>query len=83
MSEPTTVGDLDADREVLRVRTGGVVHLPAADCQEATRHETRRLRAGVLFGDERLCRYCRGVAECGEVGGSCHLPTQREVPAND
>lgn len=83
MSEPTTVGDLDADREVLRVRTGGVVHLPAADCQEATRHETRRLRAGVLFGDERLCRYCRGVANSGGDTTECHLPTQTEVPSDD
>jgi len=83
MSEPTTVGDLDPDREVLRVRTGGKVHLPEADCQEATHRETRRLRAGVLFDDVGVCRYCRGVANSGGDTTECHLPTQTEVPSDD
>ena len=82
MTDPRTVGDLDPDREVLRVRSGGKVHLPDADCQEATHRETRRLRAGVLFDDVGVCRYCRGVADCGETG-ECHLPTTTEVPSDD
>jgi len=83
MSEPTTVGDLDPDREVLRVRTGGVVHLPDADCRDVQHKEGRTLRAGVLFDDIDICRYCRDVVEHVGVAPGCHLPTQTEVPGDD
>ena len=82
MTDPRTVGELDPDTEVCRVRSGGKVHLPDADCQEATHRETRRLRAGVLFDDEPICRYCRGVDDSGETA-ECHLPTTTEVPSDD
>lgn len=83
MSDPTTVGDLDPDQEVLRVRSGGKVHLPDADCQEATHRETRRLRAGVLFDDVGVCRYCRDVVDHVGVAPGCHLPKTTEVPSDD
>jgi len=83
MSEPTTVGDLDPDREVLRVGSGGVVHLPDADCQEAARREMQRLRAGVLFDDIDICRYCRDVVAYVGVAPESHLPKTTEVPGDD
>ena len=62
MSDAHTVGELDPDTEVCRVRSGAVVHLPDTDCREVARREMVHLSAGVLFGDEASCRYCRGVA---------------------
>ena len=82
MTDPRTVGELDPDTEVCRVRSGAVVHLPDTDCREVARREMVHLSAGVLFGDEAICRYCRGVADTGETA-ECHLPTTTEVPAND
>ena len=83
MIDPRTVGELDADTEVCRVGSGAVVHLPDTDCREVARREMASLRAGVLFGDERLCRYCRGVADFGGGTPGCHLPKTTEIPSDD
>ena len=83
MTDPRTVGELNPDTEVCRVRSGAVVHLPDTDCREVARREMVHLSAGVLFGDEPICRYCRGVADSGGATPGCHLPTTTEVPSDD
>jgi len=78
MSDPHTVGDLKPDRTVLRVRNGGTVHLPDADCRHIRHRETRPFQASVLFDDAPICRYCRDVVEHPGVEPGSHLPTPTE-----
>lgn len=84
MSEPTTVGDLDPEREVV---VFGVkrsrVHLPGGECPVLSRsdREGTRKPAGVLFADTDICPECRG--EPYRRGGEATLPTQTEVPSAD
>jgi len=68
MTDPATVGDLDAAREVLVFRTSERVHLPDGDetCSARATHDIaprHRKRAAVLFDDTPICRECRGVAK--------------------
>jgi hypothetical protein len=78
MTDPRTVGELEPGRPVLRVRNGGTVHLPDADCRHIRHRATRRFRAGVLFDDTPICRYCRDVVEHPGVAPGSHLPTPTE-----
>jgi len=83
-TEIHTVGDLDADAEVLRF-TGDRVHLPdgndtcgALSAKDIQPHH--RKTAAVLFDDTPICRECRGVAErTGNPSGEETLPTDVEV----
>lgn len=53
-------GDIDPERTVYRAPKGRVVHL-RGDCLDLNQTErVRGLRAGVLRGDERVCKGCTG-----------------------
>jgi len=79
-----TAGDLDAEREVVLYRHTRRVHLAGADCATLgdSRATVRRTTtAGVLFGDEPVCKDCLGVEfRSTSDGGEPTLPTQTEVP---
>jgi hypothetical protein len=59
---PAVVGDLDDDREVVRLGTGRSypVHLPGMDtCQVLPTDHARRRRAKEECDDRRICGDCR------------------------
>lgn len=77
-----TAGDLDAEREVLLYRHTRTVHLAGAECATLGHSRAtvrRRTTAGVLFGDEPVCRDCLGVDFRSAGRGEATLPTSTEV----
>ncbi len=53
---PATVGELPDGTDVIQGCT--VVHIDAADCMFKPPDGSTK-KAGVLFGDERICEMCR------------------------
>lgn len=51
--------DLDPDRGVYRTRERRVVHL-YSNCSRLQKPDPKRVEAGTLWGDERICKVCRG-----------------------
>ena len=66
MEPPEVVGDLDPDREVLRLTTQNPIHLPGrADTRDVVRagRSGRLVAARTQFDDAELCLDCaRGEA---------------------
>ena len=69
---PEVVGDLDPDREVLRLTTQNPIHLPERSdtCDVVRARASGRLVAvGTQFDDAELCRDCaRGEAATEDDG---------------
>jgi len=63
---PQVVGDLDPDREIIRLSNRDVAHLPerTESCEVVANTSRRHYPAAVEFDDRRVCRDCaRGERE--------------------